>query len=238
MEFASEKMLRPSVARERLNKLQPMMSRHLAGMGSDSTVLKRRDRLFVRLDLPCRSLESFYWNHVGRGDDCYLAGEVATDLVCKLLDGKTAYRPSKGKLGSWLSRAIHCDILDLLAREKTRLDHRDTLAWHGETMRRRQQAGVGDHFEREELLRQVEILTNSLCDPRKRAVGNGILRGLRETGDMPVQTQLGKELGMTNTEVTRSKQEWLNDVRGPLADRAVDLQAGFVAETRGWVIKA
>jgi|GEM_PF-2525119 len=238
MEFANEQMLRPSVARERLNRLQPMLARHLAGMGSESRIQKRRHRLFERLDLPCRSLESFFWNRFQRGDDCYLAGEVATDLVCELLVGKTAYKPTKGKLGSWLSSAIQCDILDLLARERTRLDHHDRLALHGENLRRRQQDPVGYRLEREELLRQAEILTESLGNPREMAVGQGILRSLRDTGDLPVQTRLAEELGMTDTEVTRSKQGWLTALRGPLADRAVVLQGGFVADTPGGVLKA
>ena len=238
MGLISEKMLRPSVARKRLNRMQTRLVHHLAGMGTASQIKKRQDGLFLSLDLPCRSLESYFWNRLQRGDDCYLAGYVAGGLICKLLDRKTNYNPSKGRLGTWLGKAIYCDILDLLAREGTRMDHKERLGWHRETLGRRQQERVGDRLEREEFLRQAEFQTDNLENKRHKAVGKAILHSLRLSGEMPVQARLAEELGLTDTEVTRSKQGWQTALRGPNADRAVVLEGGFVDETPNGVLKA
>jgi hypothetical protein len=233
-----ENLLRPSEARARLNRLQPMLARHLAGMGSARERADRKNRLFEGLFLPCHSLEGFFWNRFQRGTDCYLAGEVATDLVCKLLQGETAYRASKGKLGPWVSGAIQCDVLDLLAREKTRLDHQDRLARHGEFLRRRTETPVGEHLDQDDFLEQVERLTQDLGNPRELAVAQSILSSLRETGEMPVQTRLAEALNLSDAEVTRCKQGWLAKLRGPLADRAVVLGVCFEAEARSGMLKA
>lgn len=237
MELGYEKWLRPTVARERLNRLEPALARHLAGMGSPAARAQRRNRLMESLDLPCRSLEAYFWARFHRHADGYLTGEVVAELIIKLLDGTSGYRSSKGRLGPWLSGAIRCDVLDLLAREKTRIDHRERLARHAAQVRGRGWNSAQVNLDQEDLLACVARVIRSVRDPVEAAIGREILRSLRETGDLPVQAVLAEELGVSDPVISRGKQALFAKLRGPLADRAVVLGGGFTASGHVDVLK-
>ncbi|MCY2939529.1 MAG: hypothetical protein NTV55_14385 [Planctomycetota bacterium] len=233
MEQMHDTLLKPSEARLRLNSLQGSLTRYLAG-GMRSRRTARRNRLMLRLDLPCNSLESFFWSRHKRQSECCVAG----NLIDKLLDGLTSFRPERGNLGSWMSSAIHCDVLDLLKRETTAQDHAERLKRHTLALRRRGETPVGSGLERQEFFARVEDVVQTVVDPVEAAIGRRILQSLRETGDMPVQTTLAEALGVSDPLITRGKQALFAKLRGPLAGRAVVFGPGFAATTPVQVLKA